>query len=71
MNRLIGEFSVLQTALSALSAGFETMLVEPGLRGIDEGASAAGLRTVEGAGGKIIGRDGEDWERTLKHWSGA
>ncbi len=63
--------SVLQTALSSLSAGFDTLLVEPAMRGINEGSSDAAFEKVEGSGGKVVGRNGEDWEGPLKDWIGS
>lgn len=63
-------FSLLQTTLSASSAGFDTLVVEPAIRGIDPAASQSALTKIEGVGCKVVGRNGEDWESALKQWIG-
>ncbi len=63
--------SVLETALASLSAGFDTLIVEPAIRGIYENQVKAAYRKMEGAGGKLVGRNGESWEGAVKQWVGA
>ena len=65
---LTAMLSVLQTSLSALSAGFRIVLVEPAIRGSFEDLSLAALKKIEGAGGLVLGRNGQSWDDSLKEW---
>ena len=63
--------SVLQTGLSSLLAGFDTLLVDPAVKEIRKDGVAAAYSKLEGAGARIVGREkGEDWEASVRSWMG-
>ena len=65
---LTAMLSVLSTSLSALSASFRIVLVEPALKGISEDQSLAALKKIEGGGGLVLGQHGQSWDDGLKEW---
>ncbi|WRT70555.1 uncharacterized protein IL334_007553 [Kwoniella shivajii] len=66
---LATDFCVLQTALSALSSSFKTLLLGPGIRGISPEDSKNAMDKIQQLGGKIIsGDDGADWENQVDGW---
>ncbi|OCF45710.1 hypothetical protein I317_00613 [Kwoniella heveanensis CBS 569] len=66
---LATDFCVLQTALSALSASFETTIIAPAVRGISEADANEAFDKLMSLGGKIIGRQGTSWEQELRAWA--
>jgi hypothetical protein len=49
-----------------VSAGFETIVVGPAIRGIDPQAVEQALAKMDSVGARVIGQNGEDWEAFLR-----
>ncbi|WVF67964.1 hypothetical protein IAT40_002726 [Kwoniella sp. CBS 6097] len=63
---LATDFCVLQTALSALSASFETTVIAPAVRGISQADTNQAFDKISSLGGHIVGRKEEHWEEDLR-----
>ncbi|WVQ95524.1 hypothetical protein IAU59_002621 [Kwoniella sp. CBS 9459] len=68
---LATDYCVLQTALSALTASFETTIIAPAVRGISADDTNRAFDKISSMEGKIVGRQGTRlWEEELKAWIG-
>ncbi|WWC65380.1 uncharacterized protein I303_107998 [Kwoniella dejecticola CBS 10117] len=65
---LATDFCVLQTAVSAISASFDTMVLGPGIRGISPDDSEKALGKVRNLGGTALDQDHRDWTGELRRW---
>nr|XP_019051237.1 hypothetical protein I302_01686 [Kwoniella bestiolae CBS 10118]OCF30167.1 hypothetical protein I302_01686 [Kwoniella bestiolae CBS 10118] len=65
---LATDFCVLQTALSALSASFRTLVLGPAIRGISPEDTQKALEKVKHLGGEVIDQAEENWKPGMERW---
>ncbi|KAK6906778.1 hypothetical protein I203_100765 [Kwoniella mangroviensis CBS 8507] len=65
---LATDFCVLQTALSAISASFDTLILGPAVRGISPEDTDKALVKIRNLGGKVIDQNEDNWETRLERW---
>ncbi|KAK4686488.1 nicotinamidase/pyrazinamidase, partial [Tremellales sp. Uapishka_1] len=61
------DFCISATAVSALEASFQTLLIAPATRAVRPEAVDGIWQKLEKLGGTIVGRDGE-WEKQVREW---
>lgn len=64
MSQCRDDDSVKSTALSALEAGFETIILEEGIRGIDEEGVTKTLEMLKAKGARLV--KGDSWAAEIK-----
>nr|XP_019008036.1 uncharacterized protein I206_07204 [Kwoniella pini CBS 10737]OCF46817.1 hypothetical protein I206_07204 [Kwoniella pini CBS 10737] len=65
---LATDFCVLQTALSAISASFDTLVLGPGIRGISPEDTHKAMQRIESLGGTVVDKGKENWTDIVKQW---
>ncbi|WWC92152.1 uncharacterized protein L201_007106 [Kwoniella dendrophila CBS 6074] len=66
---LATDFCVFQTALSSISASFDTLLLGPAMRGISKEGTEKAFERLRSMGGTVIDQGDTNWNTKIRDWA--